>query len=167
MRQPEAGHATPPEDLARWESDLRADLRQLEEAWQTQPVLETPARLLDDTLARLRREGLLETGHVRVDWRRQACAALGVAAALLLAFGLWQARDRLATPAGISAGEPAWAEGLELPEMFASPREEVEVRLARVSGLLAEDEDQPSGAESREAQLRSQLDRLAEDLEVF
>ena len=167
MRQPEAGHAIPPEDLARLESDLTADLRQLDEAWQAQPASETPARLLDDTLARLRREGLLETGHVRVDWRRQACAALGVAAALLLVFGLWQARERLAAPAGISIGEPAWAEGLELSEMFASPREEVEVRLARVSGLLADDEDRQSGTESREAQLRTQLDRLAEDLEAF
>jgi hypothetical protein len=93
---------------------------------------------------------------------------LGIAAALLAAFGLWQARERLAGPvSGALDPRPTWAEGLELPESFDTSREEVEIRLARVSGLLAEEESRQADDLGETARLRSHLERLAAELEVF
>ena len=145
---------------------LESDLRELERAWRPQEEQGTPP-LVSVTLARLRREGLLDA-EAHSSWRQRSGVVLGIAAALLAAFGLWQARERLASPlSGALDPRPAWAEGLELPESFDTSREEVEIRLARVSGLLAEEETRQADDLGETARLRSHLERLAAELEVF
>ncbi|MFA7332208.1 MAG: hypothetical protein WC326_14155 [Candidatus Delongbacteria bacterium] len=158
-----------PEPLAReiLQDVVERDFAELDAAWERLPESSLPAGLTERTLARLRAEGLLEARVVRVDWRRRLAGLSGVAAALLLvaALHLWPGGGSGPLVAGSPAPIQDWAAGLELPELFESPRHELQVRLERVSQLLpaAEESEVVDGAD----ELRTRLDRLSEELEAF
>ncbi len=158
-----------PEPLAReiLQDAVERDFAELGTAWERLPESSLPAGLTERTLARLRTEGLLEPRVVRVDWRRRLAGLSGVAAALLLVAGLhvWPCGESGRPVAGSPAPIQDWAAGLELPELFESPQQELQVRLERVNHLLpaAEEPEVVDGA----GELRSRLDRLSEELEAF
>ncbi|MDP2360295.1 MAG: hypothetical protein Q8O14_06030 [bacterium] len=165
MSRPEAFTGREGPDL---EQGVERDLRLLEEVWRDLEPTPAPSRLVRETLSRLRREGVEPPVNSRPAWRTTLSTGLGLAAALLLVAGLWQARERLGQGPSARPGGRAeiWAEGLVLAERFESLGQELEARLARVSRELAL-EDLAFESVGDAAGLRQRLDQLAEDMEAF
>lgn len=153
----------PRDELARLEQEAST----LASAWEYVPEGEIPAGLTERTMARLRAEGLLTPQPLRVEWGNRWATAVGVAAALLLVAGLqrWSGDPAASLSKREIPETTDWAAGLVLPERFESPGQELETRLERVNRLLHVDETE--GAPDATDELRSRVDRLSRELEVF